>query len=121
MSNLAYRTFADYKCALQLPLLINLNLDINIERTKRFLEGCYNLSPPTGVYCMPTWELDDLLQFLCTDRFEPMNIVPFRQVIRKAISLLLLATGRRLSEIASICRLSSWRDGRLCLECTQGE
>ena len=116
MRNLAYSTIAGYKCALQLPLLIHLGLDVNVERSKRFLEGCYNLTPPSGGNRMPTWELDDLLIFLCSDRFEPMNRVPFKNVTRKVLALLLIASGRRISEIAAISRLSSWRNGRLSLQ-----
>lgn len=112
----AYRTIASYKCALQLPLLFHLKLDICVETTRRFLEGCYNDLPPSGDDRMPEWELDDLLRYLCTAKFEPLSNVPFKQVAQKALALILLGTGRRLSEIAALSRLSSSREGRLWLE-----
>jgi len=114
--NLQYRTIAVYKCALQLPLKIHLGVDLSDERVLRFMEGAYNLCPPAGGPRMPLWLLDDVLAFLSSYRFEPLSGATFKDVTRKTLVLLLLASGRRVSEIASLSRSSSWRGGRLVLD-----
>ena len=101
----AYRTIANYKCALDLPLKIALNLDLsegkNGEKTKRFMQGCYN-QIPIQKRPMPEWDLSDLLLFLRSDRFEDLHTVSFSLLTLKVLALLLIATGRRISEIANL-------------------
>ena len=112
----AYRTIAGYKCALQLPLLFHLKLNIDSELTRRFLQGCYARIPPACGTRMPTWLLDDVLITLCSSAFEPIESVGDKQVFKKCLALLLLASGRRLSEIAALSRNSSRVGRRLWLE-----
>ena len=104
-----YRTVAAYKCALQLPLIFHFNLDVTEERLKRFMQGVFNLRPPSRDKRMPVWLLDDLLKFLCSEVFEPLEQKPFRIVKKKTLVLLLLATGRRSIEIAKLSRKSRWQ------------
>ena len=116
----AYRTIAAYKCALQLPLLINLDLDINCERTRRFMEGCFSLRPPPRHGFMPTWDLSELLIFLSSNTFEPIETIPFRLLTQKLLALLLIASGRRISEIASLSRESNLVGSRWFLDWLPG-
>ena len=107
--DLKYRTVAAYKCALQLPLILHFNLDVSEERLSRFMQGVFNLRPPSRDQRMPVWLLDDLLSFLCSDTFEPLDHKPFSIVKRKTLVLLLLASGRRSVEIANLSRKSRWQ------------
>ena len=55
---------------------------------------------------MPTWSLDTLLDFLKSDIFEPLDQVDFFHLTLKTLVLIILATGRRISEVANISRES---------------
>ena len=56
---------------------------------------------------MPIWSLDHLLAYLCSGRFEPLDHSDFTSVVFKAIALLVIATGRRISCIAHLSRISA--------------
>ena len=55
----------------------------------------------------PTGKLSDLLYFLKRGPFEPLDTVPFKRVVQKTLALILLATGRRFSEISALSKKSS--------------
>ena len=56
---------------------------------------------------MPLWELSDLLSYLKSSVFEPLDTVSFSCCLQKFLALLLLATGRRISEISGLSRIHS--------------
>ena len=76
---------------------------VSDERTKSFMQGCYNLNPPRKCP-MPSWDLSHILTFLQTDKFEDIRDIPFILLTLKLLFLLLIATGRRISEIAALSR-----------------
>ena len=63
---------------------------------------------------MPMWDLTDLLQYLRSDMFEPLDKVAWPLLIQK-VSVLLLATSRRLKEIANLSRSFTTVNGRVIL------
>ena len=50
---------------------------------------------------MPIWDVSDLLFYLRSDRFDPLESIDMELLIQKLGILLFLATGRRLGEIAN--------------------
>ena len=115
VGNKAYRTIATYKCALALPLKICFNLDLDGVRTKKFMMGAWNRNPPRS-RPMPLWDLSDLLFFLRSDRFEDLRSVSFDLLTQKVLALLLIASGRRISEIANLSRVTLVRGSRTYIE-----
>ena len=111
----AYRTVATYKCALALPLKVCWNLDLDNPLTKKFMMGVWNGNPPTP-RPMPKWDLTSLLLFVRSDLFEDLRVVSFSLLTQKVLVLLLIASGRRLSEIANLSRVTSVVDGRTFVE-----
>ena len=67
------------------------------------MSGLHRLRPPDEVP-MPHWLLSDLLAFLRSPLFEPLSLASDYYVFAKTLVLLLLATGRRISEIAGLAR-----------------
>ncbi|CAL4122855.1 unnamed protein product, partial [Meganyctiphanes norvegica] len=51
-----------------------------------------------------SWSLNDLLLFLLTSQFEPLESATFIRLTQKALCLILLASGRRIGEIANLTR-----------------
>ena len=111
----AYSTIAAYKCALFLPLKIALNLDLAGERVEKIMNGFYNLVPPEK-RPMPGWDLSTFLFYLQSDRFEPIESIPFRDLALKLLALLALGTGRRIGELAELSRLTFEKSGRVFIK-----
>ena len=51
---------------------------------------------------MAAWDLSDLLLFLRDGPFEPLSEVPVKRLTEKSLILLLIASGRRISELAAL-------------------
>ena len=110
-----YRTLATYKCALRYPILIACNLDINSLTTDLFMRGIFNYNPPIKAKGMPTWSINSVLRFLRSPVFEPLESASFVRLTQKALLLILLASGRRISEIANLSRSSTYLHARKAL------
>ena len=108
--NKAWKTVGVYKNALFLPLLYRLRLNIGRKNacpeTNTLMTGLHRLKPPAPPK-MPLWELSDLLSYLNSSVFEPLDTVSFSRCLQKFLALLLLATGRRISEISGLSRIHS--------------
>ena len=108
----AYRTLSGYRSALRHPLLFALDLEVNCEASDLCLRGIFNYVPPDKAKSMPAWSLGMLLSSLLEPPFEPIGSVSLLHLTQKTLCLL-LATGRRISDIASLSRSArSTRAGR---------
>ena len=108
--NRKYRTIAAYKCALAHPLFVNFGIDFKDVRLDMYMKGVFNSNPPCASAPMPCWSLDDLLSFLASEHFEPLCSKSLYTVTQKALCLLLLASGRRIGEIAQLSKKHTHRD-----------
>ena len=70
------------------------------------MKGLHRLNPPPPSK-MPNWDLSDLLLFLKSPVFEPLEHCSFTKCTQKTLALLLLASARRFSEISALSRLHS--------------
>ena len=104
VNNLMYRTVTGYRSALRLPLYWCCGLEIKDMVSNQFLRGLFNLKPPVKSAPMPIWNINILLSFLQTDRFEPLESANFSSLVQKTLFLLLLSSGRRISDIANLSR-----------------
>lgn len=100
----AYKTIAAYKAALCFPLEDILNLNLGCALAQKFMRGFFLIKPPPRKGHMPTWDLSDLLLFLRDGPFEPLESVSPKKLLQKTLALLLLASGRRISELAALSR-----------------
>ena len=117
--NFAYKTLAVYKCALRLPLLFCLGLNLDCELVTYFMRGLFDLNPPPTHGFMPSWDLSDLL-YLRSDEFFPLESISWYRLTQKTLALLLLASGRRISEIAALSRDFYKRGSRIFLKWVRG-
>ena len=102
-----YRTLAKYKAALKLPIKIHSKIDLDPDFCYLFMRGIRREVPPMRSAPMPIWSLDHLLAYLCSGRFEPPAQADFLSIVFKAIALLVIATGRRISCLANLTRISA--------------
>ena len=98
----SYRTIAAYKCAVEQPLKMLLGLNFDCPELNLFMRGLFNRKPPRKCAPMPRWYLDVLFIFLNSSDFEPLGLKDIRVVQQKLLVLLLLATGRRIDEVAHL-------------------
>ena len=110
-----YRTIAKYRDALIHPLWFACKLDINTIFSKLYMRGAFHIDPPVPHAPMPSWSLNTLLAFLDSEHFEPLEEVDLFHLSLKFLALSLLATGRRISEIANLSRDSFRIPGDLAL------
>ena len=112
--NRKYRTIAAYKCALAHPLFVNFGIDFKDVRLEMYMKGVFNSNPPVASAPMPVWSLNDLLAFLVSEQFEPLSSKALYTVTQKTLCLLLLASGRRIGEIAHLSKKHTYRqDGNV--------
>ena len=105
-----YRTVAAYKCAIAHPLLTNFGIQLKDDSLDLFMRGVFNLDSPKPAP-MPVWSLNTLLGFLASDQFEPLCTKSIHLVTQKTLCLMLLASGRRIDEIAHLSKKHEFRQG----------
>ena len=108
---LAYRTIATYKCALAVPLELTFNIKLDDTPVNLLMKGVFNNTPPRPAP-MALWSLNHLLAYLASDIFEPEDDGFSLHLLKwKVLCLLMLATGRRIDEVAHLSQYVSWEDG----------
>ena len=107
-----YRTITTYKCAIALPLKYALRLDIMCPTMDTYMKGLFAVRPPLKAKALPTWSLDGVLKYLKSDVFEPLEEASDSHLIAKTLFLILLSSGRRISEITNLST-ASFKDDHL--------
>ena len=117
-----YRTITTYKCAIALPLKYALGLDTMCPTIELFMRGTFSVRPPLKAKALPTWSFDGVLQYLKSEVFEPLEEVNNSHLIAKTLFLILISSGRRISEIANLSTNSFYDNylKRLRLEWLEG-
>lgn len=109
--NLAYTTIAGYKSALASPLELTYGIKLDDTPLYLLMRGVFNTTPPKPAP-MALWHLDHLMAYLSSDVFDPEDDgVSLYLITRKVLCLTLLATGRRIDEVAHLSRHVSWENG----------
>ena len=67
--------------ALKHPLFYRFGLIIDNIESDTFMRGLFNFVPPARSAPMASWLLDDLLHFLLSDEFEPLESVSVRRLV----------------------------------------
>ena len=62
----------------------------------------FEVSAPRPLRRTPTWDLDKVLEYLSGPNFEPLSNASFRDLSRKALFLLAMATAKRISEVQAL-------------------
>ncbi|XP_064096520.1 uncharacterized protein LOC135208347 [Macrobrachium nipponense] len=63
----------------------------------------------------PSWNLDVVLRFLMSSKFEPPHTAPFRDLTRKSLFLFALASAKRISELQALeGKVGFKKDSAIC-------
>ena len=71
-----------------------------------FMRGTFAVRPPLKAKAMSTWSFDGVLNYLKSDVFEPLETVHESYLIAKTLFLILISSGRRISEITKLSTAS---------------
>ena len=104
-----YRTVAKYRAALKVPLKKALRIKLDTSFNLSYMRGLRGESPPILSAPMPLWDVDTVMNFLCTGGFEPLDQADIYHVTLKTIILLIFSTGRRIGDIAHLTRRFFWK------------
>ena len=85
-----------------------------------FMSGVFNSNPPPKQSNIPKWDISVVLEFLKSPRFEPLGSVSFKRCKQKFLFLLLLASGRRIGDMAALTREFYVIDNRVVLKWVEG-
>ena len=102
----ALSTIKTYYYAIREPVKYAYGLDIyDNEDIKKLFAAIWRKKPGVkGMRLMPKWSLEDLLNFLNSSHFEPLADASNEHKLKKAVILLLIATGRRICELSGMIR-----------------
>ena len=62
----------------------------------------FSLEKPKQKDLRPSWDLDDVLKHLNSTTYEPLDSAPLRELTKKTLFLVSLATAKRVSELQSL-------------------
>ena len=106
----AYSTINNYKCAILLVLECTNRCNpatlTLLNRRMKKLRKTYQKRPAET----PQWDVNTVLTFLKSSRFEPLEEKSLQTILIKTIFLLILASGRRPSDPSGLCisRSTDW-------------
>ena len=85
VDRLAYRTVTGYRSALRIPIQWGCGFDVVTPETDQFLRGLFHFKPPPVAAPMPDWNLNILLSFLNSPKFEPLSSASPRCLVQKTL------------------------------------
>ena len=66
---------------------------------------------PRRTIKVPNWNLDVVLRYLASDKFEPLKHSSFKSLTMKTLFLTALASAHRISELQAVSAKVLWQDG----------
>ena len=104
---LSYSAIAGYRSMLSAIFKFHLP-EISSSSILKDLLRSFMLERPRVPNHAPPWDLSLVLSFLRSDSFEPLSQVSLRQLTKKVLFLLSLATARRVGELQAVHRVVSF-------------
>ena len=99
--NLAPATLSSYSLALAKPLLLAFNVNVASQPFIDMIRACFNFRPSLSARRF-SWSLDRVLYFIITHSYHNLSVVEYSLMCSSF--LLVLASGRLVSELASFLR-----------------
>ena len=75
----------------------------------------FRIEAPVQPLCPPAWDLSAVLQFLSSSVFEPLHRVSLRNLTKKVLFLVSLATAKQVGELQAVSRTVSFVHFDACL------
>ena len=101
--NLAVGTIKGFRSTLH-SVLRHTNLAINTNQDISDVIRSFVIEKPVVRRETVSWNVDVVLRFLCSDRFEPLQSASLKDLTKKTLFLVSLALAKRVSEIQALSR-----------------
>ncbi|XP_068221279.1 uncharacterized protein [Palaemon carinicauda] len=112
-SKLAVSTIKGYRSTLS-SVVRHRGIDLTQDRDLKDLLKSFETTKQTQLR-LPAWNLDVVLKFLCSRKFEPISQATLREVTKKTLFLMALATAKGVGEIHAIEKQVGFnQDGAVC-------
>ena len=112
--HLSYSAIAGYRSVLSTTFRFHLP-EISSSSVLADLLKSFRLERPSVINRTPSWDLIKVLHFLRSEKFEPLGQVPLRELTKKTLFLVALATAKRVGELQAISKLVSSTENDLFL------
>ena len=94
-------TIKGFRSVIQ-SVLRHTDMDISHNQDISDVIRSFIIEKPTIRKASVAWNVDVVLRFLCSDKFEPLPLTPFKDLSRKTLFLIALALAKRVSELQAI-------------------
>ena len=101
--NMAPATIQGYRSSLH-SVLRHTGLRINNDEDVADVVRSLRIRAPKNLKKTVNWNLDVVLKFLCSEKFEPLRDVSLLNLTKKTIILVALALAKRISELQALSR-----------------
>ena len=103
MKKLSIGTIKGFRSVLNSVLSHN-NLNISQNQDISDVIKSFVLERPTVKKASIAWNVDVVLKYLCSDKFEPLDKIPLEELTKKTLFLLALALAKRVSELQALSK-----------------
>ena len=100
---LAVGTIKGYRSVLH-SVLRHTNIDIRNSQDISDVIKSFVLERPPNRRKSVSWNVDVVLKYLCSERFEPLEEIPLKELTKKTVFLLALALAKRVSELQALSK-----------------
>ena len=107
---MGYRSMFSVVFHFQLPEISSLHVIHDLLRSFKMEAPCCAVRPPS-------WDLEAVLSYLRSPVFEPLTSCSLRDLTRKTLFLVSLATTKRVGEIQALSRVVSFSSSSAGLSC----
>ena len=85
-------------CILSLDIITSMGQNQDISDVIR----SFIIERPVARKDSVSWNIDVVLRHLCSKKFEPLNAIPLKELMKKTLFLLTMALAKRVSEVQAI-------------------
>ena len=79
----------------------------------------FRIEAPVRLLRPPAWDLSAVLQFLSSPVFEPLHRASLRNLMKKVLFLVSLATAKQVGELQAVSRTVSFVRSDACVLCAR--
>ena len=103
VKKLAVGTIKGFRSVLHSVLRHN-GMDISHNQDISDVIRSFIIEKPPGKKSTVAWNIDVVLRYLCSEKFEPMEKTPLKELTKKTLFLLAMALAKRVSELQALSK-----------------
>ena len=101
-------------------VLRHLGMDLSHDKDINEIIKSFEVEVPRRPNIKISWNLDVVLSYLCSDKFEPIESCSILSLTKKTLFLLCLASAKRVSEVQALSRDVGFSSGGMAVSLLHG-